>query len=56
MTVSFDPGFNSCNGEVKFGKNRGQTMSRRGPDGKIHQITSIAASGFSCSVARGNPF
>lgn len=56
MTVTFDPGFSSCNGRVMFGKSGGQTMSRRGPDGRMHQILSISASNFSCNVVSGNPF
>jgi hypothetical protein len=41
---------------VKFGKNSGQTMARRGLDGRVHQITLITTSSLSCSVAAGNPF
>lgn len=56
MTVTFDPSFSNCTGQVRFGRNGGQTMARRGLDGRIHRITSIAASSFSCSVVAGNAF
>jgi hypothetical protein len=56
MTITFDPSFSNCSGQVKFGKNSGQTMARRGLDGRVHQITLITTSSLSCSVAAGNPF
>jgi hypothetical protein len=56
MTVRFDPSFSSCQGEVVYGTEKGQTMSRRGVSGKMRQILSVNASNFRCSVTAGNPF
>jgi hypothetical protein len=55
MTVRFDPTFSSCQGEVVFGTERGQTMARRSYDGIVRQILSIKASNVTCSVTAGNP-
>ena len=55
MTIRFDPTFSSCQGQVVFGAERGQTMARRSYDGIVRQILSIKASSVTCSVTAGNP-
>lgn len=56
MTIHFDPAFSGCEGTVNFGTESGKAMARRGVGGSLRQITSIKASGVSCTVSMGNPF
>jgi hypothetical protein len=53
--ASFDPGFASCTLAVTLGR-EGGGMKRKGVNGVMYTIDSIAATGESCSISEGNSF
>lgn len=55
VTISFDGSFSSCSLNVVYGREGGR-MRRRGLDGNMYDIESLAVSGERCSVRAGNPF
>lgn len=55
FVATFDPSFSSCTVSITLGR-EGGGMKRKGLDGVLYTINSIAASGESCSIRDGNPF
>ncbi len=57
MTISFDPGGQSCNATIFAGREGGQALRWKGVDGAMRQATGQATfSNVSCSIAAGNAF
>ena len=55
FVATFDPSFSSCAVSVTYGREAGN-IKRRGIDGVMYKIESLASSGETCSVRDGNPF
>ena len=57
LTVTFDPGFQSCNASIVFGRENGKPFKFKGLNGMIFTATGVpSASSPSCSIRDGNPF
>jgi hypothetical protein len=57
MTVSFDPGGQSCSATIFAGREGGQALRWKGVDGAMRQATGQATfSNVSCSITAGNAF
>jgi len=57
LTITFDPGFQSCNASLRFGKSSGKSYRTTAPGGMTTvSDTAPAVSGLSCSIRDGNPF
>lgn len=55
IAVSFDSGFSSCTVSVIEGHSGG-VIRRKGPSGKMYEITSGTTTSPSCSIRTGNAF
>jgi hypothetical protein len=57
MTVSFDPGGQSCSATIVMGREGGHALRWKGVDGAMREATGQATvSNVSCSISSGNAF
>jgi K+-transporting ATPase c subunit len=54
MTISFDPGFQSCSASLQIGRESGKLYKWKGVDGEIRTATGVMASTPACSIREGN--
>ena len=55
LTITFDPGFSRCTASVIEGHSGG-VIQRRGPDGRMYEVTGGSTSSVSCSIQSGVAF
>ena len=55
LTVTFDSSFSSCTASVIEGHSGG-VIRRKGPDGRMYEVTGGTTSAASCSIQNGNAF
>lgn len=56
INATFDAGFTTCSASVREGRENGNAIRRRGPNGSLNTIRSSTISSPSCSIAHGNAF
>jgi hypothetical protein len=57
MTISFEPGFQSCTASIQFGRESGTDFKFKGLNGEIYTATGVpTASTPTCSIREGNAF
>jgi hypothetical protein len=57
MTISFDPGGQSCSASIVAGRESGRAIRWKGVDGTMREATGpVTFSNISCSISSGNAF